>query len=265
MVVASNLFGDILSDLGPACTGTIGIAPSGNINPTGDFPSLFEPVHGSAPDIAGQGIANPVGQIWSAAMMLEHLGEREAHDDIVAAIERVLGRETGRTRDLGGDCLPRKRARRLRRRFELFFFSRRAGEGIKGPMSSDAADRILFPGFRTFDVEAGGVAIHGVTGGSGPPVLLLHGFPQTHAIWHKVAPRLAERFTVVATDLTGYGDSAKPDSGTGSRALPQGAMARTSSSPCGRWGMSASIWSATTGAGAWRIGWRSIIRTPWKR
>ncbi len=77
VVVASNLFGDILSDLGPACTGTIGIAPSGNINPTGDFPSLFEPVHGSAPDIAGKGIANPVGQIWAGAMMLEHLGERK--------------------------------------------------------------------------------------------------------------------------------------------------------------------------------------------
>ena len=76
VVVASNLFGDILSDLGPACTGTIGIAPSGNINPERKFPSLFEPVHGSAPDIAGQGIANPVGQIWSGAMMLEHLGER---------------------------------------------------------------------------------------------------------------------------------------------------------------------------------------------
>ncbi len=94
-------------------------------------------------------------------------------------------------------------------------------------MSSDAADRILFPGFRTFDVEAGGVAIHGVTGGSGPPVLLLHGFPQTHAIWHKVAPRLAERFTVVATDLTGYGDSAKPDSGAPDHApYRKGAMAR---------------------------------------
>ena len=75
VVVASNLFGDILSDLGPACTGTIGIAPSGNINPERNFPSLFEPVHGSAPDIAGQGIANPIGQIWSGAMMLEHLGE----------------------------------------------------------------------------------------------------------------------------------------------------------------------------------------------
>ena len=78
VVVASNLFGDILSDLGPACTGTIGIAPSGNINPSSDSPSLFEPVHGSAPDIAGQGVANPIGQIWAGAMMLEHLGEGEA-------------------------------------------------------------------------------------------------------------------------------------------------------------------------------------------
>ena len=86
VVVGSNLFGDILSDLGPACTGTIGIAPSGNINPAGHFPSLFEPVHGSAPDIAGRGIANPVGQIWSAAMMLEHLGEVEAAAGIVAAV-----------------------------------------------------------------------------------------------------------------------------------------------------------------------------------
>ncbi len=104
VVVASNLFGDILSDLGPACTGTIGIAPSGNINPERDFPSLFEPVHGSAPDIAGQGIANPVGQIWSAAMMLEHLGEVEAARDIEAAIERALGDARTRTRDLGGSA-----------------------------------------------------------------------------------------------------------------------------------------------------------------
>ncbi len=102
VVVASNLFGDILSDLGPACTGTIGIAPSGNINPEGKFPSLFEPVHGSAPDIAGQGIANPVGQIWAAAMMLEHLGAHEAGASIVAAIERVLSEEALRTPDLGG-------------------------------------------------------------------------------------------------------------------------------------------------------------------
>jgi tartrate dehydrogenase/decarboxylase/D-malate dehydrogenase len=102
VVVASNLFGDILSDLGPACTGTIGIAPSGNINPERDHPSLFEPVHGSAPDIAGQGIANPVGQIWSGAMMLEHLGEADAAATIVRAIEATLHSEAGRTRDLGG-------------------------------------------------------------------------------------------------------------------------------------------------------------------
>ena len=102
VVVASNLFGDILSDLGPACTGTIGIAPSGNINPERNFPSLFEPVHGSAPDIAGRGIANPIGQIWSGAMMLEHLGHKEAADEIVAAIEQVLGEKALRTGDLGG-------------------------------------------------------------------------------------------------------------------------------------------------------------------
>jgi tartrate dehydrogenase/decarboxylase / D-malate dehydrogenase len=104
VVVGSNLFGDILSDLGPACTGTIGIAPSGNINPQGEFPSVFEPVHGSAPDIAGQGIANPIGQIWSGAMMLDHLGEMEAGRAIVDAIERVLGEKMLRTRDLGGNA-----------------------------------------------------------------------------------------------------------------------------------------------------------------
>jgi tartrate dehydrogenase/decarboxylase / D-malate dehydrogenase len=104
VVVGSNLFGDILSDLGPACTGTIGIAPAGNINPEKRFPSLFEPVHGSAPDIAGQGIANPIGQIWSGAMMLEHLGERDAANAIVTAIERVLHERTLRTRDLGGNA-----------------------------------------------------------------------------------------------------------------------------------------------------------------
>jgi tartrate dehydrogenase/decarboxylase/D-malate dehydrogenase len=104
VVVASNLFGDILSDLGPACTGTIGIAPAGNINPEGKFPSLFEPVHGSAPDIAGQGIANPIGQIWCGAMMLNHLGEHEAAEAIVEAIARVLSERTLRTRDLGGNA-----------------------------------------------------------------------------------------------------------------------------------------------------------------
>nr|WP_295711834.1 tartrate dehydrogenase [uncultured Halomonas sp.] len=104
VVVGSNLFGDILSDLGPACTGTIGIAPSANINPEGLFPSLFEPVHGSAPDIAGKGIANPIGQIWSGAMMLEHLGHKEASDAIVTAIESVLseGNSQVLTRDVGG-------------------------------------------------------------------------------------------------------------------------------------------------------------------
>ena len=102
VVVASNLFGDILSDLGPACAGTIGIAPSGNINPEGRFPSLFEPVHGSAPDIAGKGIANPIAQVWSAAMMLEHLGEQEAAAAILEAIEATLVDKSLCTRDVGG-------------------------------------------------------------------------------------------------------------------------------------------------------------------
>jgi tartrate dehydrogenase/decarboxylase / D-malate dehydrogenase len=106
VVVASNLFGDILSDLGPACTGTIGIAPSGNLNPERVFPSLFEPVHGSAPDIYGRNIANPVAMVWSGAMMLDFLGDgdatyRQAHDAIMAAIERVLV-EGPRTPDMQG-------------------------------------------------------------------------------------------------------------------------------------------------------------------
>jgi tartrate dehydrogenase/decarboxylase/D-malate dehydrogenase len=105
VVVASNLFGDILSDLGPACTGTIGIAPSANLNPQRTTPSLFEPVHGSAPDIAGKGIANPIGQIWCGAMMLEFLGHKAAHDAILAAIERTLDPASGapRTPDIGGN------------------------------------------------------------------------------------------------------------------------------------------------------------------
>jgi tartrate dehydrogenase/decarboxylase/D-malate dehydrogenase len=101
VVVASNLFGDILSDLGPACTGTIGLAPSANLNPERKFPSLFEPVHGSAPDIYGRNIANPVAMIWSGALMLDFLGQHEAHDAIVRAIERVLA-DGPRTPDLGG-------------------------------------------------------------------------------------------------------------------------------------------------------------------
>ena len=103
VVVGSNLFGDILSDLGPACTGTIGIAPSANLNPDRTHPSLFEPVHGSAPDIAGRGIANPIGMIWSGALMLDHLGHPEAAAEVVAAIERVLSDPASpRTPDLGG-------------------------------------------------------------------------------------------------------------------------------------------------------------------
>ena len=101
VVVGSNLFGDILSDLGPAITGTIGIAPSANLNPEREFPSMFEPVHGSAPDIHGKGIANPIGQIWSGALMLEHLGHKHASDSIVHAIETVLI-EGPRTPDIGG-------------------------------------------------------------------------------------------------------------------------------------------------------------------
>ena len=106
VIVASNLFGDILSDLGPATAGTIGIAPSGNINPERAFPSLFEPVHGSAPDISGRAIANPIGQIWSGAMMLEHLGEQDAGAAIVKAIEHVLesGSDAPRTPDIGGNA-----------------------------------------------------------------------------------------------------------------------------------------------------------------
>jgi tartrate dehydrogenase/decarboxylase/D-malate dehydrogenase len=103
VVVASNLFGDILSDLGPACAGTIGIAPSANIDPERRFPSLFEPVHGSAPDIAGKGIANPIGQIWAGSMMLEHLGHADAAAAVLRAIEAVLA-EGPRTPDLGGSA-----------------------------------------------------------------------------------------------------------------------------------------------------------------
>lgn len=123
VVVASNLFGDILSDLGPACAGTIGIAPSGNINPERRFPSLFEPVHGSAPDIAGQGIANPIAQIWSAAMMLEHLGEEEAAAAILSAIEATLVDKSLCTRDVGGTA-----------------DTRTAGEAIAKALATQPAD-----------------------------------------------------------------------------------------------------------------------------
>jgi tartrate dehydrogenase/decarboxylase/D-malate dehydrogenase len=108
VVAATNLFGDILSDLGPACTGTLGLAPSANLNPERTFPSLFEPVHGSAPDIYGKNIANPIGMIWSGALMLDFIDQsgtvgRQAHDAIVAAIEQVLA-DGPRTPDLGGSA-----------------------------------------------------------------------------------------------------------------------------------------------------------------
>jgi len=104
VVVASNLFGDILSDLGPAVAGSIGIAPAANLNPPREFPSLFEPVHGSAPDIAGKGIANPVAAVWTAALMLDHLGEAAAAAELEGAIESVLVDPAARTRDLGGSA-----------------------------------------------------------------------------------------------------------------------------------------------------------------
>lgn len=100
-MVGSNLFGDILTDLGAAIAGSIGIAPSANLNPEGDYPSLFEPVHGSAPDIAGKGIANPMGQIWCGAMMLDHLGFPESGERVMKAIKAVL-KEGTLTPDLGG-------------------------------------------------------------------------------------------------------------------------------------------------------------------
>ncbi|AVI66733.1 tartrate dehydrogenase [Shewanella sp. WE21] len=108
VVVGSNLFGDILSDLGPACTGTIAIAPSANINPSKEFPSMFEPVHGSAPDIAGQGIANPLGTIWAGAIMMQHLGYSAMHDLILSAIENVLKDKQSLTRDMGGTANTRE-------------------------------------------------------------------------------------------------------------------------------------------------------------
>ncbi|MFD0000288.1 tartrate dehydrogenase [Nocardia sp. NPDC127526] len=119
VVVASNLFGDILSDLGPACAGTIGIAPSGNINPENRFPSLFEPVHGSAPDIAGQGVANPIGQIWSGAMMLDHFGEHEAAAAVLSAAESVLAQgHAALTPDMGGVGTTESLGKAIRARLE---------------------------------------------------------------------------------------------------------------------------------------------------
>ncbi len=108
VVVGSNLFGDILSDLGPAVVGSIGIAPSANLNPEKEYPSMFEPVHGSAPDIAGKGVANPIGQIWSGAMMLRHLGIPDAADAVENAIAAILAQAKIRTPDIGGNATTRE-------------------------------------------------------------------------------------------------------------------------------------------------------------
>ncbi len=110
VIVASNLFGDILTDIGSAISGSLGIAPGANINPGRQYPSMFEPIHGSAPDIAGKGIANPIGAIWAGALMLEHLGHRELHDRVLGAIERVVCEGRIRTPDLGGTATTKQMA-----------------------------------------------------------------------------------------------------------------------------------------------------------
>jgi tartrate dehydrogenase/decarboxylase/D-malate dehydrogenase len=110
VIVASNLFGDILTDIGSAISGSLGIAPGANINPERTFPSMFEPIHGSAPDIAGKGIANPIGATWAAAMMLDHLGHRDLHDRVLGAIERVVASGKMRTPDLGGQATTKQLA-----------------------------------------------------------------------------------------------------------------------------------------------------------
>ena len=110
VIVASNLFGDILTDIGSAISGSLGIAPGANINPERRFPSMFEPIHGSAPDIAGKGIANPIGAVWAGAMMLDHLGHREVHDRVLGAIERVVSSGKNRTPDLGGQATTKQLA-----------------------------------------------------------------------------------------------------------------------------------------------------------
>jgi tartrate dehydrogenase/decarboxylase/D-malate dehydrogenase len=115
VIVASNLFGDILTDIGSAISGSLGIAPGANINPERKFPSMFEPIHGSAPDIAGKGIANPIGAVWAGAMMLDHLGHRDLHDRVLSAVERVVASGQNRTPDLGGKATTKELAEAIRK------------------------------------------------------------------------------------------------------------------------------------------------------
>ena len=115
VMVTSNLFGDILTDIGSAISGSLGIAPGANVNPERTFPSMFEPIHGSAPDIMGKGIANPIGAIWAGALMLDHLGRRDLHDRVVTAIERVVAGGKIRTPDLGGTSTTKDMAEAIER------------------------------------------------------------------------------------------------------------------------------------------------------